>query len=176
MRTTHRLNVPETTHIVLKRGNPKRKPHQDNGDSDKRRRQEEALDEALKIRTIGVMDLKDALARGMSDFSAMPTHALFLCLTDFGASRRRQSRAHGGLGIDRRRPPSGRLLAVVRRPRRGGAGARSLDLALVSQSRGAGPERPPRTPTSAQKPAPAICRTVSGRALRRRGDAKATTA
>jgi uncharacterized membrane protein len=32
------------------------------------------------IRTIGVMDLKDALARGMSDFSAMPTHALFLCL------------------------------------------------------------------------------------------------
>ena len=26
----------------------KRKPHQDNGDSDKRRRQEEALDEALK--------------------------------------------------------------------------------------------------------------------------------
>src|SRR5438067_12679468 len=32
------------------------------------------------IRTIGVIDLKDALARGMSDFSAMPTHALFLCL------------------------------------------------------------------------------------------------
>jgi len=27
---------------------PKRKPHQDSGDSDKRRRQEEALDEALK--------------------------------------------------------------------------------------------------------------------------------
>jgi hypothetical protein len=27
---------------------PKRKPHQDDGDSDKRRRQEEALDEALK--------------------------------------------------------------------------------------------------------------------------------
>src|SRR6516225_36806 len=27
---------------------PKRKPHQDNGDSDKRRHQEEALDEALK--------------------------------------------------------------------------------------------------------------------------------
>src|SRR5262249_62113209 len=34
----------------------------------------------LVIRTIGVMDLKDALARGMSDFSAMPTHALFVCL------------------------------------------------------------------------------------------------
>jgi Predicted integral membrane protein len=32
------------------------------------------------IRTIGVMDLKDALARGMSDFSAMPTHVFFLCL------------------------------------------------------------------------------------------------
>jgi hypothetical protein len=29
-------------------GDPKRKPHQDNGDSDKRRRQEEALDEALE--------------------------------------------------------------------------------------------------------------------------------
>ena len=27
---------------------PKRKPHQDDGDSDKRRRQEDALDEALK--------------------------------------------------------------------------------------------------------------------------------
>jgi hypothetical protein len=27
---------------------PKRKPHQDDGDSDERRRQEEALDEALK--------------------------------------------------------------------------------------------------------------------------------
>ena len=27
---------------------PKRKPYQDDGDSDKRRRQEEALDEALK--------------------------------------------------------------------------------------------------------------------------------
>jgi uncharacterized membrane protein len=32
------------------------------------------------IRTIRVMDLKDALARGISDFSAMPTHAVFLCL------------------------------------------------------------------------------------------------
>src|SRR5262249_29264187 len=176
MRTTHRLNVPETTHIVLKRGNPKRKPHQDNGDSDKRRRQEEALDAALKIPPMGVMDLNDALPRGMPHFSAMPPHALFLSLTDFGASRRRQSRAHGGLGIDRRRPPSGRLLAVVRRPRRGGAGARSLDLALVSQSRGGGPERSPRTPTSAQKSAPALCRTISSLPLRRRGAAKATTA
>jgi hypothetical protein len=27
---------------------PKRKPHQDDGDSDRRRRQEEALDEALE--------------------------------------------------------------------------------------------------------------------------------
>ena len=32
------------------------------------------------IRTISVMDLKDVLARGMSDFSAMPSHAIFLCL------------------------------------------------------------------------------------------------
>jgi uncharacterized membrane protein len=34
----------------------------------------------LIIRTIGVRDLKDALARGYSDFSAMPSHAVFLCL------------------------------------------------------------------------------------------------
>ena len=32
------------------------------------------------IRTIGVKDLKDALARGMDDFSAMPSHVVFLCL------------------------------------------------------------------------------------------------
>jgi len=32
------------------------------------------------IRKIGVRDLKDTLARGISDFSAMPTHAAFLCL------------------------------------------------------------------------------------------------
>ena len=32
------------------------------------------------VRTIGVADLKDALARGLADFSAMPTHAAFLCL------------------------------------------------------------------------------------------------
>jgi uncharacterized membrane protein len=32
------------------------------------------------VRKIRVMDLKDVLARGMADFSAMPTHAVFLCL------------------------------------------------------------------------------------------------
>jgi len=32
------------------------------------------------VRTIGVADLKDALKRGIADFSAMPTHAVFLCL------------------------------------------------------------------------------------------------
>lgn len=32
------------------------------------------------IRTITVSDLLDCLARGWADFSAMPTHALFLCL------------------------------------------------------------------------------------------------
>jgi len=31
----------------------------------------------LVIRTIGVMDLKDALARGMSDFLAMPPTRCF---------------------------------------------------------------------------------------------------
>ena len=31
------------------------------------------------IRRIGVADLKDALAKGVNDFTAMPTHAMFLC-------------------------------------------------------------------------------------------------
>jgi uncharacterized membrane protein len=33
-----------------------------------------------RVRTIGVADLKDALARGIDDFAAMPSHAIFLCL------------------------------------------------------------------------------------------------
>ena len=33
-----------------------------------------------KIRKIGLADLKDALARGLDDFRAMPSHAVFLCL------------------------------------------------------------------------------------------------
>src|ERR671935_1212243 len=32
------------------------------------------------VRTIGLADLKDALARGLADFAAIPTHAVFLCL------------------------------------------------------------------------------------------------
>ena len=32
------------------------------------------------VRRIGVRDLKDALARGIDDFMAMPSHAAFLCL------------------------------------------------------------------------------------------------
>ena len=32
------------------------------------------------VRKIRITDLKDALARGFADFSAMPTHAAFLCL------------------------------------------------------------------------------------------------
>ena len=32
------------------------------------------------VRKIRIADLKDALARGFADFSAMPTHAAFLCL------------------------------------------------------------------------------------------------
>ena len=32
------------------------------------------------IRKIGLADLKDALARGVDDFLAMPSHAVFLCL------------------------------------------------------------------------------------------------
>jgi uncharacterized membrane protein len=33
-----------------------------------------------KIRSIGLADLKDALSRGLDDFLAMPSHAVFLCL------------------------------------------------------------------------------------------------
>ena len=32
------------------------------------------------VRKIGLADLKDALRRGLADFSAMPSHAVFLCL------------------------------------------------------------------------------------------------
>jgi uncharacterized membrane protein len=32
------------------------------------------------VRTIGLRDLKDALGEGIADFSAMPTHAVFLCV------------------------------------------------------------------------------------------------
>ena len=35
---------------------------------------------ALQIRKIGFADLKYALARGLDDFLAMPSHAVFLCL------------------------------------------------------------------------------------------------
>jgi len=33
-----------------------------------------------KVRTVGVDDLKEALRRGYDDFSALPSHALFLCI------------------------------------------------------------------------------------------------
>ena len=35
---------------------------------------------ALTIRRIGFADLRDALAKGVDDFKAMPTHAMFLCV------------------------------------------------------------------------------------------------
>jgi uncharacterized membrane protein len=34
----------------------------------------------LAVRTVRFADLKDALAKGVDDFSAMPSHAVFLCL------------------------------------------------------------------------------------------------
>jgi len=34
----------------------------------------------LKVRKIGINDLRDALMRGLDDFRAMPSHAVFLCL------------------------------------------------------------------------------------------------
>ncbi len=32
------------------------------------------------VRTIGIADLREALARGFADFNAMPTHLIFLCV------------------------------------------------------------------------------------------------
>src|SRR2546430_7578751 len=32
------------------------------------------------VRRIGLADIKEALTRGFADFSAIPTHAVFLCL------------------------------------------------------------------------------------------------
>lgn len=40
----------------------------------------ESRSELPVVRTIGLADLKDALAKGMDDFWAMPTHVVFLCL------------------------------------------------------------------------------------------------
>jgi len=40
----------------------------------------EAIDAPPVVRRISFADLKDALARGIDDFLAMPTHAVFLCL------------------------------------------------------------------------------------------------
>jgi len=34
----------------------------------------------LEVRTVTLADLKDALVKGIDDFSAMPSHAVFLCL------------------------------------------------------------------------------------------------
>lgn len=34
----------------------------------------------VTVRRIGFADLKDALAKGLDDFAAMPTHAIFLCV------------------------------------------------------------------------------------------------
>jgi uncharacterized membrane protein len=40
----------------------------------------EEVQAQLKVRKITLSDLKDALARGVDDFLAMPSHAVFLCL------------------------------------------------------------------------------------------------
>src|SRR5262252_10251630 len=33
-----------------------------------------------KVRSIGLADLRDVLTKGIDDFYAMPTHAMFLCI------------------------------------------------------------------------------------------------
>src|SRR5262249_14093594 len=79
----------------------------------------------------------------------------------------------GGMGLDRRRAVGDRLVAVLLRARRGGAGARPFDLASLSQGRGAGPEPPRRPSASAAKAS--LFGAVSGRAVRRRGQAASGT-
>ena len=41
----------------------------------------EAFHALPTVRRIGLADIKDALARGIDDFMAMPSHAVFLCIT-----------------------------------------------------------------------------------------------
>lgn len=36
--------------------------------------------ELPQVRKIGLSDLREALARGIDDFNAMPSHAIFLCV------------------------------------------------------------------------------------------------
>ena len=40
----------------------------------------DAIHEQPRVRKIGFADLGDALRRGLADFAAIPTHAIFLCL------------------------------------------------------------------------------------------------
>ncbi len=40
----------------------------------------ESIHSRPRVRRIGMADVGDALARGVADFAAMPTHAVFLCL------------------------------------------------------------------------------------------------
>src|SRR5262249_56748497 len=92
---------------------------------------------------------------------------------DLGPGGRRQPSDHGGLGLDRRRAVGDRLVALLLRAGGGGAGARPFDLASLSQGRGAGLE-PPRRPSASAAEA-SLCGAISGRALRRRGQAASGT-
>src|SRR5262249_60604709 len=84
---------------------------------------------------------------------------------DLGAGGRRQSGHHSDLGLDRRRTAGGRLVAVLLRPGRGGAGARPFDLAPLSQGGGAGPDPSPR-PSASAATTPS-CGAISRRAFHR---------
>src|SRR5262249_60594963 len=92
---------------------------------------------------------------------------------DLGAGGRRESGHHGDLGLDRRRTAGGRLVAVLLRPGRGGAGARPFDLAPLSQGGGAGPDPSPR-PSASAATTP-LCGAISRRAFLRRGQAASGT-
>ena len=72
------------------------------------------------------------------------------------------------LGIDRRRSPGDRRIAVFPRPRRRGPTSGPFDMAPLSQGRGARSGRAPRAPGSAQRPK-ALCGAISRGAVWRGG-------
>src|SRR6267143_4086939 len=96
------------------------------------------------VRKIGMTDLRDALAKGVEDFSAIPTHAIL------------ESRDDGDVGINHRRPLVDWLAAAVHRTCGCDAGARTFDLAPVSQGGGARRKSWTRRADRAETPASAL--------------------
>ena len=56
---------------------------------------------SYRVRTIGLEDLRQSVIKGLEDFNARPTHAIFIIF------RVRASRAIPGIGALRIEPPAG---------------------------------------------------------------------